>query len=77
MPDRPSELELSLDAIDERFKAAVGMMCNDLATYGVAPVKTLADAQKLARGIYAKARQARSAALAIVADELSVKDAAK
>lgn len=69
--DRPTELELSLDAIDDRFKLTVGQMCNDLATYGVAPVKTFSDAQKMAREVYVNARQTRNAALAIVADVLS------
>jgi hypothetical protein len=71
MPERPSELDLALDAIDDRFKAAIGGMCNDLSTYGVAPVKTFADAQKLARTVYVNARQNRNAAISIVREQIT------
>ena len=69
MTDRPTELQIELDAIDEEHKTAIVGMCHALTTYaksvGVGP-QTFEDAEKLCRGILADARKKRQAAIAIV-----------
>lgn len=68
MTDRPTEHDLALDAIDDQFKAQIAQMMRDLGAYGVPPVKTFEDAQKLAREVWQNARTQRNAAIAIISE---------
>lgn len=72
MTDRPMQLDLELDAIDEAFKVAIGGMYRDLQTYspavGVGP-KTVDEAKKLARDVLKNARAQRAEAIALINEE--------